>query len=61
MAFKKGDIVKLKSGGPKMTISGFDHNLAICVWFDDNNEHKFTRIDQEALIIADEDDDVTLA
>ena len=40
--FKKGDVVRLKSGGPKMTIdsveeygSGNKSNIrAICIWFD---------------------------
>lgn len=32
-----GDIVQLKSGGPKMTVSGFYPNSAlnvVCTWFD---------------------------
>ncbi len=54
MEFKKGDVVKLKSGGPRMTINdigdygygggdGFDQ--AKCTWFDEKNiiqEHLFT-------------------
>lgn len=39
--FKIGDVVQLKSGGPKMTIDAIDkfgmgatHNQARCVWFD---------------------------
>ena len=40
--FKKGDVVRLKSGGPKMTIDSVDEygsgnksNIrAICIWFD---------------------------
>jgi uncharacterized protein YodC (DUF2158 family) len=49
--FKKGDVVKLKSGGPKMTIddiseygSGNNSNMrAICIWFDggERNEGSF--------------------
>ena len=32
---KAGDVVQLKSGGPKMTITGFKPTgSAICVWFD---------------------------
>jgi uncharacterized protein YodC (DUF2158 family) len=39
--FKVGDVVQLKSGGPKMTIDtisnfglGSTHDQAKCVWFD---------------------------
>jgi uncharacterized protein YodC (DUF2158 family) len=36
---KVGDVVQLKSGGPKMTIEEIDnfggnHNQASCVWFE---------------------------
>lgn len=30
---KKGDVVKLKSGGPKMTVRGTTSGLWICSWF----------------------------
>jgi uncharacterized protein YodC (DUF2158 family) len=34
MQFEPGDIVQLKSGGPKMTISEIiDGDEAICQWF----------------------------
>ena len=44
MEFKIGDVVVLKSGGPKMTInklgdyslSGGPKNAAKCIWFTDN-------------------------
>ena len=46
MDFKAGDVVKLKSGGPKMTIkkicsmpSSNEDDGADCCWFD-NNEVK---------------------
>lgn len=32
--FKPGDVVKLKSGGPIMTIQSVNENSAYCVWFD---------------------------
>jgi uncharacterized protein YodC (DUF2158 family) len=32
--FKAGDIVRLKSGGPKMTIDTIDNSFATCVWFE---------------------------
>ena len=40
MNFKIGDIVKLKSGSPSMTITEFgkyrysDHEQVKCIWFD---------------------------
>ncbi len=55
MPFKKGDVVQLKSGGPKMTIedqgsSGFGW---ICKWFV-NEEVKTEYFDEEALRKVDE-------
>jgi len=38
MAFSVGDVVQLKSGGPKMTVSRQDESNSRslwCVWFDD--------------------------
>lgn len=34
MEFKPGDVVVLKSGGPRMTVSSLDGNRVWCVWFD---------------------------
>jgi uncharacterized protein YodC (DUF2158 family) len=31
---KKGEIVRLKSGGPTMTVESTDGNFADCIWFD---------------------------
>jgi uncharacterized protein YodC (DUF2158 family) len=38
--FKVGDVVRLKSGGPQMTVKEVrrDGKLA-CIWFDDKNKH----------------------
>lgn len=39
--FNQGDIVVLKSGGPKMTVEGYaknDPSKLLCTWFDNNNE-----------------------
>jgi uncharacterized protein YodC (DUF2158 family) len=47
--FKEGDPVRLKSGGPNMTIRKFAFNeltdkpytdRVVCTWFDDNNVKK---------------------
>jgi uncharacterized protein YodC (DUF2158 family) len=35
--FKTGDIVKLKSGGPKMTVVNADEYNATLAWFDTNH------------------------
>ena len=37
MAFVVGDIVKLKSGSPKMTITGLPQGKALCSWFLNDN------------------------
>ena len=31
--FKAGDVVRLKSGGPKMTVSGKVNEALTCVWY----------------------------
>jgi len=40
---KPGDVVRLKSGGPKMTVQKIGEYMAVghgaqCVWFDGNKE-----------------------
>lgn len=36
--FKPGDIVILKSGGPRMTIATIDERSALCEWFSDDQQ-----------------------
>ncbi len=36
--FELGTVVKLKSGGPKMTITSFGDDEYTCAWFDQNNK-----------------------
>jgi uncharacterized protein YodC (DUF2158 family) len=51
--FKIGDVVVLKSGGPKMTICGLPvENISRyhCEWFDDSGELKRSRFPREALM-----------
>ncbi len=38
MEFQNGDIVELKSGGPKMTIAAVKQERAICVWFNQRED-----------------------
>ncbi|WP_121903655.1 YodC family protein [Sphingomonas sp. PP-CE-3A-406] len=35
MSFKPGDVVRLKSGGEKMTVESLSDELVHCVWFVD--------------------------
>jgi len=36
--FKAGDVVQLKSGGPKMTVQHTGNGNAVCVWFEGNKK-----------------------
>lgn len=56
--FKKGDIVNLKSGSPKMTVDDYawhgnyqSHDVVICFWFD-GNEKKIGEFNQESVVIG---------
>lgn len=46
---KAGDIVVLKSGGPKMTVAWVEEGDALCEWFDAKNESKTKRFSVEVL------------
>jgi len=60
MDFKAGDVVVLKSGGPKMTIekigpknSNNEEIVAHCVWFE-NNQPKEDRFNPATLMLNSE-------
>jgi uncharacterized protein YodC (DUF2158 family) len=36
--FKPGDVVSLRSGGPRMTIATVDGQSALCEWFSDDQK-----------------------
>ena len=36
--FKPGDVVSLRSGGPRMTIATVDGQSAFCEWFTDDQQ-----------------------
>ena len=57
MGFKKGDIVQLKSGGPKMTIeddAAYGGNVNVC-WFA-GSKMETKSVDPEALKMFEEPD-----
>lgn len=37
---REGDVVRLKSGGPPMTIVGYEDGNVKCKWFDENIVHE---------------------
>ena len=45
---KIGDVVKLKSGGPAMTITFIDSDNMTCEWFD-KNDNKILTVNKSAL------------
>ena len=51
--FIRGDIVRLKSGGPPMTVTSVWKNIVDCEWFDRNGQIHRHQLDQDALIPAE--------
>lgn len=47
-----GSKAKLKSGGPVFTIESFNHELAVCTWFDDENQLHTREFHVDMLVIA---------
>lgn len=61
MNINVGDIVKLKSGGPKMTVekivhgsSGDTESIAQCCWFVGEEEVKTSKFGLETLMLVQE-------
>ena len=57
--FKPGDTVRLKSGGPLMTVSGCELDVCWCTWFDDKKNLQTEKFVQH--ILKKSDDDPTYA
>lgn len=51
-AFKAGDRVELKSGGPAMTVSSVASNKVTCVWWDQPKQAYTERIFESAVLQA---------
>jgi uncharacterized protein YodC (DUF2158 family) len=50
--FNIGDVVVLKSGGPKMTVDRVEGGNMVCVWFD-GNATKYGTFSSSALKVYD--------
>jgi uncharacterized protein YodC (DUF2158 family) len=47
--FNVGDVVRLKSGGPDMTVDNANFSRVVCTWFDSNNILHHQSFDQGAI------------
>ncbi|MCB1764452.1 MAG: DUF2158 domain-containing protein [Candidatus Competibacteraceae bacterium] len=52
---KIGDVVMLKSGGPKMTVSDKEDNDVFCIWFDGDQKKRDT-FPKDTVVIFKEPD-----
>ncbi len=50
MSFSIGDVVMLKSGGPKMTVTYAKDREVFCRWFPDHSTDKSASFPPEALV-----------
>ena len=51
--FELGDVVRLKSGGPKMTV-GYIHEIeVVCTWFDTQDNPRNEKFYKKQLYIVD--------
>ena len=56
MKFKTGNIVKLKSGGPEMTVRSVGGSLVICQWFA-GKKLSMGNFELDSLILATDGDE----
>lgn len=61
--FKPGDLVKLKSGGPAMTVESVDRKEGgfVCLWFTDGELDSDTFVSAVLVMISPEDISMTAA
>ena len=52
--FKKGDVVRFKSGGPRMTILAINGSEITCQWFDDKKIVQSQEFEPEQLMKEDD-------
>ena len=50
---KVGDTVRLKSGGPLMTIDAIENEVAWCIWFE-KNKREMSRFQLTSLLLDQE-------
>ena len=53
---KPGDIVSLRSGGPRMTVATIDGNRALCEWFSDDQQPRSSTFALTSLKLDDRND-----
>lgn len=63
MKMRIGDVVKLKSGGPLMTVTqiGLTHGRVECTWFVEGVEIRSAFIHSDAVILISDTADLSLA
>jgi uncharacterized protein YodC (DUF2158 family) len=59
--FNVGDVVKLKSGGPNMTVDNSSSSRITCVWFDADTVYHMRNFDQGAIEKVTKDPDLSPA
>ena len=55
--FKEGDVVRLKSDGPKMTVVGVNQTTVQCTFFDGNNNLQNKHFNPSTLVKVESNND----
>lgn len=56
--FNTGSVVRLKSGGPKMTITAWEHERAICTYFRNDGGWGRISVHTSTLTLVREEGDI---